>query len=234
VAKSPKSPTSSGSSGRSKVWWIAGVATLVIAGGVWGAVAWWGHAKGATVALPKELQFDSLKAQAEEPEKMAQTMHDMREREDLTEEQRHAAFENMRRVWETELDQRIDEYYAAPEAEKTAVLDRQIDEFTERMERMRQVHEQDRQANQRGEGEARGDREATSRPRRDWRQRMAEMSVQERKTRSESRNPDQTARHMAYFAAVRQRMEQRGIQMPRGPGGGFGRGGGGPPRGGRP
>jgi hypothetical protein len=64
---------------------------------------------------------------------------------------------------------------------------------------------------------------------------FAAMSPQERKTRSESRDPDAMARRMAYFQALRARAAERGIPMPSGPGGGPGHGGGfggGPSRGG--
>jgi hypothetical protein len=49
---------------------------------------------------------------------------------------------------------------------------------------------------------------------------------EQQKMRTESRDPDQSARRMAYFTALRKRAEQRGIQMPmfgRGPGGPGGR-----------
>ena len=52
------------------------------------------------------------------------------------------------------------------------------------------------------------------------------MTQQERKTRAESRNPDQAAQHMAYFSALRARATARGIQMPFGGGPGGGGGGG--------
>ena len=60
------------------------------------------------------------------------------------------------------------------------------------------------------------------------------MSRSERKERSESRNPDQMARRMAYFSALQKRAAERGVQMPFGRGGRDGGPGRGGPRGGGP
>ena len=64
---------------------------------------------------------------------------------------------------------------------------------------------------------------------------FGQRSREERKERSETRDPDRAARQMAYFAAIRDRATQRGIKMPFGPGGGpRGGPGAGPRRGPRP
>lgn len=202
---------------------------LVVIAAVWGYSAWSGDDKESSASLPTELSYEALKAEAqkEDPTAFMEKMHQTRQREDLTEQQRREAFDNVRKVWESMLDDRIDEYYAAADDQKNGVLDRQIDEFTEQMERMRAQREQwerERAEREAEDGEERGPESRRS----SWRQRFSEMTPQQRKERSESRDPDRTARRMAYFTAVRQRMAERGIEMP------FGRGrgrGSGPPRG---
>ena len=60
---------------------------------------------------------------------------------------------------------------------------------------------------------------------------FGQQSREERKERSETRDPDRAGRQMAYFAAMRDRATERGIKMPFGAGGGPGAG---PGRGPRP
>jgi len=192
-----------------------------------GAIGWAVSARSAsartTSTLPKELQIDALKAQTADPAKVWETAREARQREDLTEEQRRELGRNMREVVRTAMNERVDAYFNAPEDQKVALLDAQIDQFVA----MRQEWEKERQnrpgANEGEPNRGPRDREGFQMP-----------SQEERKSRSESRNPDQMARQMAYFSAMQQRAKERGIQMPgRGPGG-FGPGGfgGGGPRGG--
>ena len=148
------------------------------------------------------------------PNWLSYTMRDMIRREDLTDEQRRELRSNMRDVFRTMMRERMDAWYAAEtDAEKTAILDQQIDEFE-----ARRAEWERRRAEAEESEEGRADRER-------FRQMFATPSKEERKARSESRNPDQTARMMGYFSAMRKRMEQRGIQPPGGPGGrgGWGR-----------
>jgi len=81
--------------------------------------------------------------------------------------------------------------------EKTAILDTQIDEF------------QARRLASANRSEERG---STSRPDREMRNR--DLSTADRKLRFESQSPDKQARRMAYFAALRNRMKERGIEPP--------------------
>ena len=114
----------------------------------------------------------------------------------------------MREVWTFALNERVDEYYDAPESKRQAMLDRHIDEFAQRREQRetrRREREDERNNNEAGENRQRP--------------RFASATRQERKLRSESRNPDQTARAMVYFNNLRARAAERGIGMPgRGPG----------------
>jgi hypothetical protein len=133
------------------------------------------------------------------------------------------------------MDKRIDEYFAAATpAQRNAVLDRQIDEMQARMKEW-----QARRAQHANDDHGPGDRgprstptasanrssaqpasggTTTARPAEGRRGMHHEPTRQERKTHSESRDPDKAAKRMAYFAAMRQRAEQRGVQMPFGHG----------------
>jgi len=196
------------------------IITMIIAAAIGGST--WAFfrdpsSKTKSVAIPPEMTVDSLKAKAQEPDKLRETIRDTMNRDDLSDEQRRQIAANMRTVWEAEMNKRVDEYYAASEEEKNAVLDRQIDEFRERMKEW----EERRKEEEKKEGEKKADEQ---------RSRFAGMfgpqSREERKERSESRDPDRSARQMAYFAAMRNRAVGRGIKMPFGPGAG--------PRGGGP
>ena len=191
-------------------WIITVLCAAAVGGSAW-AVFRGPSAKTKGVAIPHELSVESLKAKTQEPDKLRETIRDTMRRDDLTDEQRRQIAENMRAVWEAEMQKRVDEYYAASEEEKTAVLDRQLDEFRERMKEW----EKRREEEQKKDGEK-------DRAQQD--QRFAGMfgqqSREERKQRSETRDPDRTGRQMAYFAAMRQRATERGIKMPFGPGAG--------------
>ena len=135
---------------------------------------------------------------------------------DLTAEDRRALYDKMREYREREMAAHVDEFFAATDdAARQAVLDRHIDEM------QRQIAE--REARRR-EAEARNAAEKEKKQRgRDYNS----MTTQEKKERAESGNPDKRAKTMTYFEALRARMNARGIQPPRGPGG-PGRGPGGP------
>jgi len=202
-------------------WIIAAALIAVVGGSVWGLSR--GNSK-PQVAIPKELSVESLKAQAEaEPARMMTTVRETMRRDDLTDEQRRQIAENMRKVWEDTMRKRVDDYYAAnSEEDKKAILDRQIDEFEERRKELEERRKEDAKN---GESRDRADR---GQP---FRGMFGQQTKEERKERSESRDPDRMARQTAYFSAMRERMSERGIKAPFGPGGGFGGPGG--PGGGR-
>ncbi len=195
-------------------WVIAGVCLLVVVAVVWGVTGRGPDEPKST--LPPELSVESLKAQATDPGKMRELL-DRHDRDDMTEEQRRELRGNMREVFRSVVDDRMAEYFAAAEADRNAVLDRHIDEFQKQMARW----QEERERRQR-EGEE-GDRP-------NFHERFASQTREERKASSENRNPDEMAQRMLYFTAVRERMAQRGLEMPPWGPGGFGRGG--PGRGG--
>ncbi len=194
-----------------QAWIITGVCATVLGGSAW-AVFRGTRAKDGGVAIPPELSVDSLKAKAQEPDKLRETIRDTMQREDLTEEQRRQIAENMRTVWEGEMQKRVDEYFAAPEEEKTAILDRQLDEWQERMKEWERRRKEEEKKD--------GQKERTDQAPR-FAGMFGQQSREQRKERSETRDPDRAGRQMAYFAAMRNRAAERGINMPMGPGGGF-------------
>lgn len=207
---------------------IVTVSVLALGGGVWGITGWVGGEDDNPSNLPEELTAASLAKQAEEdPGKLVETMMNTRRRDDLTEEQRRQARRNVRTLWQSQMDERVDEYFAASDEEKNAVLDRQIAETMERMESMRKIWEQRRKEREQERKESGQDDESEQDRRRRW---GGSQTRDERKARSEDRDPDSSARRMAYFQAMRKRAEEQGIQM-FGRGGPGGRGAGG--RGGR-
>ncbi len=198
-----------------KTWLMAGSSLALVAGAAWGVSAYLSHPRDP-FGLPPELSAQNLKAESEDPAKMMQAMRDLRQRTDLTEEQRREAMRRMFEERRAREEQRINEYFAAAEAQRQAILDRQIDEMQRQREEWERAREQwDREH---------PTTEPASRPARPD---FTSLSRQEQKTRAESRDPDAMARNMAYRAALRARMEERGIQPPRGPWGGGGPGGGG-------
>lgn len=197
---------------------------LIVGGVVWG---WTRSSDSRQSTLPKELSVASLKAQIADPAAAGETIRNTFERDDLTEEQRRELRGNMRQVFQAMMDEHVNEYFSATEEEKLAVLDKHIDEMQKHMERWRERREQwEKERKEKGEAEPTAEeREAR------WRERAGSQTQGQRKEQSESRNPDDMARRMAYFSAVHQRMSARGIEMPWGRGGGPGgpgRWGGGP------
>lgn len=201
---------------------------VLLGGAAWGLIAWTGSGETAST-LPEELRLETLRKNAEsDPGAMRTTMMNSFRRDDLTEEQRREARENMRTVFEERLDNNINEYFTASEEDKTVVLDRQIDEFQKQMEEWRGQMEEMRKEREarRAEREKNGEKADDERDEgaRRW---AGPQTREERKARSESNNPDKMAKRFAYFNAAQKRMTERGIETP------FGRGGFGGPGGGQ-
>jgi hypothetical protein len=176
---------------------IGGVALLLLVVGMGWALSG-GTEDEPKSTLPKDLSVESLKAQAEEdPGKLQETI-EQSENEDLTEEQRRELHGNVREVFRSMMDRRVDEYFTAAEEDRQAILDRHIDEFQERMKEWEQ-RRRERQERREQDGERR-------RGPPDWRR---SQTQEERKAESESRDPDDMARRMAYFSAIRERTRTR-------------------------
>jgi hypothetical protein len=201
---------------RTVVWSVAGL--LALGTGVWGWSAW--HKSEPTgPQVPKEFTVSAIKDRIESSDagSVWESMRALRDRQDLTEEQREQIRDNMREVMEEQMQRRIDEYFMAPESDRNAILDKHIDEMQKRFAEWR-ARERPPQG---GPGATGQEGPGRDQGRRGWGGRNASQA--ERKARSERRNPDRRAQRMAYFSAMRSRMQARGIQPPP-----FGRGGGGP------
>ncbi len=207
-----------------------------LGGGVWAVVGLRGD---GTPTVPKEVTVQALKAE-QDPGKMFRQVHQAMSQPGLTDDQRHQIMENARTVMEARMDQRMDEYFTAPATQKTAILDRHIDEMQVHMKEMQQRRAEfertrpgerpDRRPDQPGAspGAAGGSppRAGAAPPPGGpggpggafGREGHGPPSREERKAHSESRDPDQAARRLAYFTKLRERAEKRGIQMPMGPG----------------
>lgn len=213
---------------------VAATAIIILGGSVWAVIAATG---GPRSTLPKDLSVGAIKKDAQEdPHAPFERVHEAARRPDLTDEQRHELFENLHAATEERMNQRLDKYFAANASQRKAILDRQIDEMQSHMREREQARAERERANTaagtsgqqaRGAGGAAagapggGPGPGGIGP--DGR-RHGPPTQEERKMRSESRDPDQMARRMAYFTALRKRAEERGIQMPamgppRGPGG---------------
>jgi hypothetical protein len=188
-------------------------AALLAIGGI--AFALRGPDKSET-GLPEDLSVEALTAQAEtKPIDLMRKMRDTMERDDLTDEQRRELGTNMRQTMQTLIASRIAELNATTTPQqRNEVLDRHIDSFQEVMKEMRAMREQRRK-------KAEADGETEDDMRNQMRERWGNRSTEERKARSESRSADDMMQMMSYMMAVRQRMQERGMDMPQfGPGGG--------------
>lgn len=116
---------------------------------------------------------------------------DMRDVE-LSDEQRDRLRENVRPMFRQRMEQRIDAFFALPEEQRDAYLDDMID----RMQEMR---------NRRPRDAGRGDRQG---------RRGGGFTPERMKQRLENTPPDRRAKMAEFFRAMRQRMEDRGIEPP--------------------
>jgi len=159
--------------------------------------------------LPEEFSVEALQTASDDPAGMRQRMRQALGRDDLTDQQRAQLRRNMREVRQTQMNRRLDEYFLATGAQREAVLDRHLDEMLSRMRQRQQQPD-------RPPGERFGRRADDSRgaARRGPDGRRNPPTREQRKQRSESRNPDMMARRMAYMTAMRQRAQERGIEMP--------------------
>lgn len=157
---------------------------------------------------PVDLSLDDMKTLAkEDPIKLMQVAREAVMDEQMTEAQREKLMENMRRVWEDELDRRVGEYQAAAEAEREAVLNRHVDEIQD-FQRRAEAWRKELEEKAGGEKQIEKERER-------WRTMFANRSREQRKADSETRDPNRFAQRMAYFAALGRQMSKRGIDMSR-------------------
>lgn len=197
------------------------VAAVVIAGGAWAVLAP-KQDVGAESALPPEFRPNAL-AKAEPTPETFRQVRDAFRGDDLTDDQKRELAKNLRDTRRTMIEARVNEYFDAPDYEKSRILDDHLDEMLERRREFEKRRE-----------EGADDERPSEEERQQMRELFRPQTQQERKSQSESRSADQTARMMTYFQAMQSRAKERGIEMPRGPGRRGGPGGGGPGGGRRP
>lgn len=132
--------------------------------------------------------------------------------------------DTMRRQWRQRMQKTIDEWYALPDNERVAYLDRLIDEWEDVREYWREQREQ-REAEESDDDEEGGEGEASSREENRGRGRWEPPSRgevrQHIRERTEATSPEERAKQMAFFRAMMSRRAERGLSGPSG--GRFGR-----------
>lgn len=208
---------------KSKTLLMAGLGVAVLGGGAWGLT------KAFSKPRPTEAQEFAARAK-EDPVKVFDEMREKMRDEKTTEEEREKLRKSMREAFESRMNEAVAEYYNAKPEDREAVLNKHIDEF-EKFRKMREERQEEEKAKAEGKTDEEREKER-EKERERWRKSMNDRTKEERKSDSETSNPNDRARRMAYRAAMFKQMQARGIQPPRwgGPGGG-GRGGHGPGRG---
>lgn len=205
---------------------LSAVAALAVLLWTGGSDAWAGaEPPDPASAAPEQVRdYLASEAFAERPheERMAylHAVRESRERiggmrelfDEMPEEQREQLRENIRGTMRQEFEQRINRYFELPEGpQRTEYLDRHIDEtLARRHERAarrdeRQVEQRTRPQEVEDDGE-RERREGDRRPRRG-----GGFTVDRMRRRLEHSDPEMRAKFMEFLSAVRERMEERGI-----------------------
>lgn len=203
-----------------KAWiWTTGIVSLVIA---LFATWWLWPRKDPQIAKVEALQEQLFAVDSKvPPEKRRELFRALREEaEKLPEDQREGIMEA---GFERRMEEQLSKYFDAPEADRVAILDAEIDQMQERFGGAGRDRSGPR-GGDRGDRQARGDRG----PRPDGPPgggRGRGGTPEERRARSRARmdrsTPEMRARAQGYFTALDDRRRERGLpEMPRGP---FGR-----------
>ncbi len=204
-----------------KPWVLVGGGVLAVSVVVWGVVGT-GSADADGVSVPAEFTVDALATRSDDPGSAFRDLRRAMRGDELSDEQKRQVGKNMRAVRQAMMRARLDEYYNADAGDKMAILDGHIDEMQNRSKAFERRREDRENSGEGGMSEA---------ERNKLRELFRPQSKQDRKNRSESRSPDDTARAMVYFTALQSRAQDRGVSLSRGPGGGGRGGAGGGPRG---
>ena len=132
---------------------------------------------------------------------------------DLSDEDRELLGKNMRTLWMEHMSDKADEYFAASDDQKEALLDQQIDEWTEFGERMREYREAHKDD---PEDQAQREKE---------KERWSKPSKEDRREKTAQTDPDRQAKMFYMFRKMKARAEERGIDFGMGRGGGGKKGG---------
>lgn len=182
-----------------RTWVLVSAGLIAVGGAAW---ALWSRSGKAdeSVPVPEAFAVDSIKQKMDDPEE-TKRLFASQQYDELADEQRRQVHQNkgeaFRQIWQD----RVSEYFEAAEADREAILDRHLDALMAKME-------------QYDEGEEPKNESKKQQPSKSQKRPYSEWSRQERKAKSESGNPDQLARMMAYKTAIMKRAQARGIKMP--------------------
>ncbi len=125
----------------------------------------------------------------------------------------------IRRAMGVQMVKRAETYYQLPREKRTALLDKTIDMMQKRREEFRSIRQQLRSQRIQGESqdeqnrtESNSRRAAQQRPRR-----RRSRNIENMRARRESTDPRSRALNAKFRRALRQRMQQRGIELQRRP-----------------
>ncbi len=183
-----------------KTWIPIGAGLLVASGAAWFV---WGGSAASGVPVPEAFTVENFKKEFDKPESMKQAFEAGRY-EELTEEQQRQVRENKGKAYEAMWQAKVDEWLAADEADRDAILDRHIEAFEA---------EADRYDKPKKSQPKKPD------PKKSDKGKKPSMSRQERQAKSESANPDEMAQMMAYKTAWMRRAQARGAKRPGSSGG---------------
>ena len=197
---------------KNRTTWI-GIATLIlaIAGGVWA----FNQQENPDVVAAREVNKKMAAAFTDEnvssDERMKLMEESRKANEKLSEEDRNRV---RREAWKSrgqQMEATIDEYLALDnEKDRNAFLDEQIEKWQGMREQWKEAKEKrESEARERGEKPAEGgNRGGWSRPKPGDKEGM--MNLQRK--RLDNSTPEQRAKFSEYFMALKQRMEDRGME----------------------
>lgn len=169
--------------------WILISAGLVAAGGAAWSL-WDGVSKEEGVAVPEAFSVESMKANMNKPENMTVRRLSSKYQE-LTDEQRRQVRQNKDQAFREIVQDHVDEYFAAGDEDRDAIMDRHLEEIMEQWEQKKSDAEDQQPESRKGASQV-------------W-------SRQERKEKSESADPDRMAQWGAYKTAMMKRAQARGM-----------------------
>lgn len=207
-------PTEESAFGKGKIA-IAIVAILLVGGAVW---AFLGNRPDAEVEKVKQLQAEAFKPDAT-PEQRRENFQLVRqEMEKLSPEQRDQVREQMHEGFERRMDEQIRTYFALPAEQKTAYLDKQIQEMEQRRKEWEVRRAQGgqggaggQQSGAGGQQGGPGGQQAGGGPPRPPRDQSADARAVRRDQRLDRSTAEQRAQRSAYFADLQQRRVQLGL-----------------------
>lgn len=194
---------------------LASLGVLVAGVGVWGLVVV--MSLPHEIPLPPGLSAAELQADWDKPAVVLERVRLAMQQPDLTLPQRRQLEVNLLRARAIQLNQQVEEYAAAPQAEREAILDRHLDAMHERFKETQRQQQAYRQwqasvgggsVSYQGAGALAASTEGGA-----GSPVTASSRRQLKKTCSESRDPDKMAQWLDYAAALRKRADDRGLGM---------------------